>query len=157
MADHQDRLSPGRKKLPDVLTDARTSERMAGIRQRGTKAELYVRRVLHAMGFRFRIRNRDLPGSPDVANRRRRWAVFVHGCFWHRHPGCARTTSPKRNRAFWEEKFRANVERDAKAIAELVSRGYHAIVVWECETEDLDQLRTILRRRLGDAAKRGHG
>lgn len=73
--------------------DRETSERMAGVRQKGTKPELIVRRILRRLGIHYRVANRNLPGSPDLANRRRRWAMFVHGCFWHRHPGCRLTTA----------------------------------------------------------------
>src|ERR1051326_8026010 len=103
--------------------DAATSARLGKIRQRDTSAERAVRRILFADGFRYRISNRDLPGSPDVANRTGRWAVFVHGCFWHHHKKCARATVPRNNRAFWLDKFAANAARDAKAIAELRQRG----------------------------------
>ena len=105
-------------------------------RQADTAPELLVRRLLHRLGHRFRIGNRDLPGSPDAANRTRRWAVFVHGCYWHQHPECPRATVPKRNREFWEEKFRANRERDEQVTAELEIRGFTVLTVWECETED---------------------
>ena len=124
--------------------DAETSARLGRIRQHGTSAELAVRSALHALGARFRTRNRDLPGSPDVANRSRRWAVFVHGCFWHRHQGCARTTTPTRNREFWQAKFDANVARDARVVDELRRRGYAVLVVWECETPRPDELRKRL-------------
>src|SRR5262249_2591674 len=80
-------------------------------------------------------RNGDLPGSPDAANRTRLWAVFVHGCFWHRHDGCVRTTTPKRNRAFWEAKFAANQTRDRRAGLALRRLGYTVVIVWECEAE----------------------
>ncbi|MGM0578501.1 MAG: very short patch repair endonuclease [Myxococcota bacterium] len=105
-------------------------------RRRDTRPELRVRRALTKLGHRYRVRNDDLAGSPDVANRRRRWAVFVHGCYWHQHPGCRRATVPARNREFWLEKFRRNRERDAKKIDELERQGYHVVVVWECQTED---------------------
>jgi len=85
------------------------------------------------MGVRFRVSNRDLPGSPDIANRRRRWAIFVHGCFWHSHRGCVRATVPKRNRAFWVAKFAANRARDARVVRELQGRGYRTLVIWECD------------------------
>jgi DNA mismatch endonuclease (patch repair protein) len=129
-----------------VRTDAKTSMRMALVRQRDTTAELAARRALHALGHRFRVRNRDLPGSPDIANRRRHWAVFVHGCFWHRHQGCPRTTTPKRNRNFWSEKFQANQERDRRALTQLRRLGYKVVVVWECETECPEVLVRKLRK-----------
>lgn len=106
---------------------------MAGVRQKDTSAEHQVRSLLARLGHSFRKSNRDLPGSPDAANRSRLWAVFVHGCFWHRHAGCPRTTTPKRNRAFWETKFDQNRRRDARALAALRRLGYRTVVVWECE------------------------
>jgi DNA mismatch endonuclease (patch repair protein) len=131
-----------------LLVDDATSARMALVRQRGTAPELVVRGLLTALGHRFRLRNRDLPGSPDIANRRQRWAVFVHGCFWHRH-GCKATTTPGNNRAFWEAKFERNVARDRRTQGELEALGYRVLVVWECETKArspalLERLRTAL-------------
>lgn len=115
--------------------DRATSERMGRVRQKGTSAELAIRAAVSALGHRYRISNRDLPGAPDLANRRHRWAIFVHGCFWHRHPGCRRTTIPKHNAAFWLDKFRANVERDKRVIAQLEADGFRVLVVWECDSE----------------------
>ena len=129
----------------DLVVDAETSARLGRIRQHGTAAELTVRKLLHALGHRFRVHNRDLPGSPDVANRSRNWAVFVHGCFWHRHANCKRTTTPSRNREFWLRKFDANVARDARVQAALRKQGYRVLVVWECETEDVSRLKTLRR------------
>jgi len=131
------------------VTDPATSARLARIRQRDTTPELAVRLAARSLGHHFRIHNRDLPGSPDVANRTRRWAIFVHGCFWHRHDGCPRTTTPKRNRAFWVEKFEANQARDRRARAALRRLGYRTVVVWECESERPARLRSKLERGLG--------
>jgi DNA mismatch endonuclease (patch repair protein) len=135
----------------ELVVDAETSSRLGRIRQHGTSAELTVRKLLHALGRRFRVNNRDLPGSPDIANRTRKWVVFVHGCFWHRHADCKRSTTPSRNRDFWLQKFDANVARDARVQAALRDRGYRVIVVWECETEDVSRLRK-LRRALAKLA-----
>jgi DNA mismatch endonuclease (patch repair protein) len=115
---------------------------------------LAVRKVVHELGHRFRIHNRDLPGSPDLANRTQRWAIFVHGCFWHRHPGCGRTTTPKRNRAFWEAKFEANQIRDKRVRARLRKLGYRTLVVWECRTREPKSLAETIARRLHDPAAR---
>jgi DNA mismatch endonuclease (patch repair protein) len=134
----------------ECRTDLATSVRMAGIRQRDTKPELIVRRELHALGHRFRVRNQDLPGSPDIANRSRGWVVFVHGCFWHRHDGCSRTTTPKRNRAFWVDKFETNQRRDAARRSDLQGDGFHVLVVWECETSDPLTLRARLHREISE-------
>jgi len=126
-------------------TDARTRRRMRQVRRRDTPAEMAVRRALHRLGYRFRTRNEDLPGSPDVANRRRRWVVFVHGCFWHAHLGCRRATLPAANRRLWTLKFERNVARDTRVRDLLARMGYRTIVVWECETRSdlalLDRLR----------------
>lgn len=124
--------------------DDETARRMGGIRQMDTTPEVAVRHALSALGLRYRVRNRDLPGSPDIANRQRRWAVFVHGCYWHRHPGCRRTTTPKRNAAFWNAKFAANVARDQRSVHELERRGYRVLTIWECETEDAMNLERIV-------------
>ena len=110
-----------------------TSRRMSAVRQSGTSAELQVRRALSRIGLRYRLNVRSLPGSPDLANVRQRFAVFVHGCFWHRHRDCPYATMPKTNKAFWTEKFDANVRRDDRAKKSLRERGFRVIVVWECE------------------------
>lgn len=135
-------------RLPQLQRDAATSKRLGQVRQKDTAAEITVRCALHQLGARFRVRNRDLPGSPDVANRAKRWAIFVHGCFWHRHRGCHRTTTPTRNREFWLAKFEANVDRDARVIGSLVDEGYRVLVVWECESEQPDLLTRRLRQFL---------
>jgi DNA mismatch endonuclease (patch repair protein) len=132
-----------------LLVDDATSARMRLVRQKGTRPELIVRRVLASLGLRFRLSNRDLPGSPDIANRRQRWAVFVHGCFWHRH-GCKASTSPTRNREFWQAKFERNVERDRKAAEALRAEGYTVVVIWECTTKaSPEALRLELAAALG--------
>ena len=127
-----------------LRTDSETSARMGRVRQRDTEPELLVRRTCRSLGLHYRTRNRDLPGSPDLANRTRRWALFVHGCYWHRHDGCPKATTPRRNTEFWIAKFAANVDRDRKALLELRKRGYHVLTIWECETAHP----TDLRRRL---------
>lgn len=138
----------------NAALDAATSARLGRIRQRDTSAERAVRRILYAAGFRYRMSNRDLPGSPDVASRRGRWAVFVHGCFWHHHEKCVRATIPRNNRAFWLDKFAANVARDARVTSELRKRGWVCVVVWECEIEhDPDRVRRDLLRALPNPAR----
>lgn len=117
-------------------TTAAASERMSRIRQRGTHPETSVRRAATTLGLHYRTINRDLPGSPDLANRTKKWAIFVHGCYWHHHEGCARGTTPKNNRRFWLSKFARNQERDAEAQSKLTKLGYRVVIVWECETGD---------------------
>lgn len=129
-------------------SDEDALRRMRRQRQKDTKPELLVRRLVHALGHRFRLGNRDLPGSPDLANRSRRWAIFVHGCYWHAHQGCPRHTVPKRNRDFWLKKFAANRARDQRAEQLLRDRGFAVLVVWECEINDPRTLGERLRDEL---------
>jgi DNA mismatch endonuclease (patch repair protein) len=129
-------------------SDAAAFLRMSRQRQRDTQAEILVRSLLHRLGHRFRAANRDLPGSPDAANRARKWAVFVHGCYCHAHAGCPRHTVPKRNRDFWKEKFVQNRARDERVATELRSHGYAVVTVWECEVADLVALEAKLRAAL---------
>ena len=118
--------------MADTVSPEVRSRMMAGIRRRDTKPEWAVRRHLHARGFRYRLDVRKLPGSPDIVLSRHRAAIFVHGCYWHRHPGCRYATTPKSNAAFWKGKFDRNVERDAAAIGALEEAGWRVAVVWEC-------------------------
>lgn len=111
------------------------SERMRRIRQRGTAPELAVRRELFRAGVRFRVCCSSLPGTPDIANASGRWAVFVHGCFWHGHRNCGLWTIPKTNRRFWREKFEANRRRDARKVRQLRALGYRVYVIWQCQTK----------------------
>lgn len=127
-------LAPRAVALPRPAS-ALTSRRMARVKNQGTAPEMIVRKVLFGLGLRYRTANRDLPGSPDLANRRGRWAVFVHGCFWHRHQACARASVPRRNAAYWQAKFQRNVVRDAQAQASLRRAGWRVFVIWECSAE----------------------
>lgn len=121
---------------------------MSRVRGGNTTPELVVRRIVHALGYRFRLHRRDLPGTPDIVLPRSRKIIFVHGCFWHRHPGCSRATTPRTRTAFWQRKFERNVERDRRNIAELQTLGWKILVVWECETCDRS-LRGLLSAFLG--------
>jgi DNA mismatch endonuclease Vsr len=129
-----------------------TSARMAGIRQKGTKIETVVAIFLRELGLRYRKNVKHLPGSPDFANRSRRWAVFVNGCFWHHHTGCRKATVPKSNTNFWMAKFRDNRRRDARAIRRLRHEGYRVVVIWECQEKLIHaKLSKILEARSVDA------
>lgn len=121
---------------------------MARVKQKNTKPELIVRRLLHSQGFRYRLHRRDLPGTPDLVFINKKKAIFVHGCFWHRHEGCSRCTTPKTRTPFWLEKFRANVERDRRKLAELSALGWSPLVIWECETTNPEHLVDRLTRFL---------
>jgi DNA mismatch endonuclease (patch repair protein) len=143
--------------MVDNLTKAERSALMARIRGRDTGPEWVVRRFLHKHGFRFRLHPRHLPGRPDIILPKLRTAIFVHGCFWHRHAGCIKTTMPSTRRAFWEAKFRENVERDRRKVMELSAQGWRTMTVWECEVDEvrlnrlvsqLKKLRTIAPKKL---------
>ncbi len=128
----------------DILTPQRRSALMSRIRSKDTKPELTVRRIAHAMGYRFRLHRRDLPGAPDLVFPRLKKAVFVHGCFWHRHPRCRYAYHPKSNLAFWRKKFSTNVTRDHTVLKMLRKLGWDVLVIWECQTDDV----SVLTRRL---------
>lgn len=135
----------------DIVDSSTRSRMMKAVRQRGTRPEMEVRRLLRDLGIHYRVSNKGLPGTPDLANRSRRWAIFVHGCFWHGHRNCAKTKGgqngrvPKQNRAYWEEKIRNNRERDARKERELTSLGFRVLVVWECELRERPKLVSRLR------------
>jgi DNA mismatch endonuclease (patch repair protein) len=117
----------------DIVTPEQRSRIMRAVRQKDTKPELTVRRLLHAMGYRYRLHAAELPGKPDIVFRKHRTAIFVHGCFWHRHKGCKVATTPKSNTSYWVEKFNRNVARDAMTTQNLKAAGWRVIVAWECE------------------------
>jgi DNA mismatch endonuclease, patch repair protein len=120
---------------------------MAQIPSKNTTPEIAVRKAAHALGLRFRLHRRDLPGTPDLVFPARRAAVFVHGCFWHRHD-CARATMPASNIDYWAAKFDQNVRRDARNAAELRKLGWRCVRIWECETKDPKKLAGMLRRKV---------
>jgi DNA mismatch endonuclease (patch repair protein) len=117
---------------------------MSRIRGKDTKPEMLVRRMAHRLGLRFRIHRRDLPGTPDLTFPSRRAVVFVHGCWWHRHPGCKKASGVKTRPDFWQSKFDRNVARDRRAQDMLEALGWKVFTIWECETRDEDKLRTQL-------------
>ena len=125
-------------------SDAGRSALMSRVRQAGTAPEIAVAVLLRKIGVSSRLNMRTLPGSPDFANRRRKWAIFVHGCFWHQHRGCSKATRPKANASFWDEKFVANRRRDAAAIRALRKKGFKVVVIWECETRNPEMLKARL-------------
>lgn len=121
--------------MTDTVSKEKRSEVMSSVRSADTKPEWILRCGLHRMGFRYRLRDKSLPGTPDLVFPKYRTVIFVHGCFWHRHEGCRRSSFPKSRQPFWAEKFAGNVERDARTRAELERAGWRVIVVWECELE----------------------
>lgn len=128
------------RKLAGEAIDPTRSALMSRVRAKDTKPELIVRGLAHGLGYRFRLHRRDLPGTPDLVFPKLRKVIFVHGCFWHRHRGCSRTTTPKTRAAYWKDKFRQNIKRDAAKETMLRSIGWDVLVVWECETFDPDSL-----------------
>ena len=124
----------------DIVSPEKRSRMMAGIKGKNTKPELVVRKLVHGMGFRYRLHRKDLPGSPDLVFSRLKKVIFVHGCFWHRHPGCRFAYTPKSNAQFWLNKLEGNTARDELALAALNAMGWEVLIVWECEVRDLPAL-----------------
>lgn len=130
----------------DKLTPQKRSEVMSAVKGVDTSPELKVRKVLHAIGYRFRLHRKDLPGKPDIVLTKYKLCIFVHGCFWHQHPGCKRATVPQTRRNFWLMKFKANKQRDVVSKAELERLGWRVCVIWECQTKKPDDLKHMLLR-----------
>ena len=114
------------------------SRNMSAIKSKNTKPEIAVRKVLHSMGYRFRLHRKDLPGSPDIVLPKYKTVIFVHGCFWHRHENCKYASTPKTRQEFWNKKFNENINRDKINQENLSSKGWKIIIVWECEIKDKD-------------------
>jgi DNA mismatch endonuclease, patch repair protein len=121
---------------------------MRRVHSENTTPEKKVRSLLHKLGFRFRLHRKDLPGNPDILLPRHRTAIFVHGCFWHRHPGCSRASTPATNQNYWLPKFNRTVKRDLKNQCDLQCSGWNVIIVWECELRDLDLLSKRLKNEI---------
>jgi len=132
----------------EAPVDPARSEWMRRVRTSGTPPEDAVAAALRRMGLGYRRNVRTLPGSPDFANKRRRWAIFVNGCYWHHHTNCSRATVPRTNAAFWKDKFERNRRRDVAAVRALRGRGFRVAIVWECETRSLDTLEMTLAASL---------
>lgn len=137
--------------MADKLSAERRSENMRRIRSKGTKPEMLVRRLVHGMGYRYRLHKKGLPGKPDLVFASRRKVIFVHGCFWHGHEldTCLDGRAPKSNTGYWAPKLARNKERDAVNLAALKAAGWQTLVIWECETRDESALAARLRAFLG--------
>lgn len=135
--------------MADRLDKETRSWNMSRIREKDTRPEMVVRRTAHALGLRFRLHRRDLPGRPDLVLPKHGLAIFVHGCFWHRHPNCSNSTMPKTRTEFWKRKFDANVARDARVQQELKDLGWRVAVIWECETREISTLSRKLTELTG--------
>lgn len=137
--------------MADKLTPERRSANMARIRSRDTSPELAVRRAAHALGYRFRLHRKDLPGRPDLVFPGRKAVIFVHGCFWHQHadPACINGRRPKSRPEYWNAKLDGNIARDARREAELKAAGWRVLTLWECDVERGDGLASALEAFLG--------
>lgn len=139
--------------MVDTISEERRSWNMSRIKGRNTGPELRLRSLLHRAGFRFRLHAKDLPGKPDIVLPKYRTAIFVHGCFWHRHEGCRNATTPSTRTEFWQDKFNGNVERDRRNRAALETAGWTVITVWECDLKvDADRIVEQLSTELREAA-----
>lgn len=123
-----------------MVTDVR-SRIMSSVKRQNTGPEVRVRKLLHAMGYRFRLHKKELPGTPDIALSRYKAAIFVHGCFWHQHRGCKYSRRPSSNISYWNKKLDANIERDRKNIKELVKLGWKVLILWQCEIKDAEAIK----------------
>ncbi|SRR5581483_409859 len=134
----------------DLVSSSRRSEIMSRIRSSDTGPEMQVRRMLHALGYRYALHRRDLPGVPDLVFPSRRKIIFIHGCFWHQHKGCIDGRIPKSRVSFWRSKLQRNVERDRRNISKLRRTGWKVMSVWECDTAKIGSMRKRLTRFLGE-------
>ena len=114
---------------------------MSAIKSKNTKPEIKVRKVLHSMGYRFRLHSKNLPGSPDIVLPKFKTVIFVHGCFWHRHKNCKYASTPKTRQEFWNKKFKTNIERDLEIQDKIKNLDWRSVVIWECETKNMENLR----------------
>lgn len=126
--------------MTDIISKEKRSWNMSRIRSRDTKPELVVRSLLHKAGYRFRLHIGTLPGKPDIVLPKYNTVIFVHGCFWHRHPSCKYAYTPKSRVKFWKEKFRQNVARHKTVAAELERLGWQVLIVWECEVSQPEKM-----------------
>lgn len=132
----------------DKISRKQRSQNMAAVRGKNTLPELRVRRMLHSMGYRFRLHRKNLPGKPDIVLPKYRLCIFVNGCFWHQHPGCKRATIPETRKDFWEKKFCRNKKKDELSLIELGKLGWQVCTIWECEAKNPDILAKIISRCL---------
>jgi len=135
----------------DIKTTPERSRIMSSVKQKGTGPEKAVWRIAKKLDVDFETNQKDLPGRPDLVNKKDKWAIFIHGCFWHAHKGCNKWTIPKTNTDFWVDKFKENTERDKRKKAELEKLGYEVTTIWQCETENEDYVKDVLSKlgRLG--------
>ena len=135
----------------DSLTKEKRSWNMSRVRSQDTKPEIIVRSFLHRNGFRFRLHVKNLPGHPDIVLPKYKTIIEVRGCYWHRHAGCKKTTTPSTNAEFWQRKFSENVARDQRTEQELRKLGWNVIIVWECKLNNKNNLDEIVMQIRGES------
>ncbi|HHJ13330.1 MAG TPA: DNA mismatch endonuclease Vsr [Gammaproteobacteria bacterium] len=131
--------------MTDTLSPTERSRRMSLIRSKGSAPEMKLRRLVHRMGFRYRLHVKELPGTPDLVLPSRQSVIFMHGCYWHRHEGCKLARLPKSKLDFWKPKLEANKERDSLVRQQLTAQGWRVLVVWECEMADTEKVSSVVR------------
>ncbi len=134
--------------MVDHLSSQKRSWNMSLIRSSNTKPEILVRKILYALGFRFRLHQKNLPGKPDIVLKKYNTVIFVHGCFWHQHKRCKRANIPKSNQSYWSPKLEHNKKRDVLHKKDLKKLGWKTITIWECEIKNAEKLRTKLSKLL---------
>ena len=132
----------------DSLSPAERSELMARVHSKNSRPEMVVRKIIFALGYRYRLHARDLPGRPDIVFRKRRKVIFVHGCFWHGHENCALARLPKSRQDFWVPKLEGNKHRDKRTQRALIKDGWKVLTIWECQIKNTERLTSRLRRFL---------
>lgn len=134
--------------MTDIVSRSKRTEIMSSVKQRHTKPEIAVRKILHRLGFRFRLHRKDLPGSPDIVLPKFHTAIFVHGCFWHQHKNCSKSRRPSSNQEYWNTKLDDNISRDKRKEKELSKLGWDVATVWQCEIRNLETLTKKLKKLL---------
>jgi len=140
--------------MTDRFDQAKRSEIMSHIKGKDTQPEKLVRRLLHKMGYRFRLHVNSLPGKPDIVLPRHKKVIFVHGCFWHGHKNCKRASRPQSNTNFWNRKIDANIARDRENQRKLQLQGWNSLIIWQCQTKDLAALKNRLAKFINNEGKR---
>ena len=124
-----------------IKVSEKRSKNMSAIKSKNTKPEIAVRKLLHSLGYRFRLHRKDLPGTPDIVLPKYNTVIFVHGCFWHRHENCKYASTPKTRKEFWNKKFTENKKRDSEIQEKIKILDWRSVVIWECETKNIENLR----------------